>query len=528
VRGLPALAPSVVARWLVLLILAGAAVLNVGFALGMIVRPDEVRYGEAVLYAHVDRLVRGAPLYQPIDQAPYTVAAYTPLYYALAAVLRVLFGPGFAPGRLLSFASGLVAVACVARLTWRRTRAWWPTVLASLLLLGVGMVGPVPWFGSYKEDVLGIALVLGAIVVLDERTTGSAIVGASLLAALAILTKQTLFAAGLAGTIWLWAAHGPRPATMFAIGVTLCVLAVSVAFEFTTHAFFDNVVVANLNPWSASALSFNLYLLALFQTAPFLAALFDVVPRLRPGIVSRDLVVGAWLASFIPVLGIAKEGADFNYWLLFAALTAVLAATAVCEQGKRWVAAALAVALAANAAVAILVMVVLVLKQPALVWPDRAARAGFDRVLEQVRLAPNDVIADPLDVAVLTGHPVVLEPVLYDLLYLDGRWDPAPVVARVCRGDIGLVVLGYPLETPDAEAEHKWPRPVLDALRERMTLQNVVPAGINQRYIYALDDGARSGAACSISASPAALLEWRRMILARPPSTPRPSAAAAS
>jgi hypothetical protein len=98
------------------------------------------------------------------------------------------------------------------------------------------------------------------------------------------------------------------------------------------------------------------------------------------------------------------------------------------------------------------------------------------------------VIADPLDVAVLTDHAVVLEPVLYDLLYLDGRWDPAPVVARVCRGDIALLVLGYPLEPLDAEAEHKWPRPVLDALRARMTLAEVVPAGIDQRYVYVRDD----------------------------------------
>ena len=153
----------VVVRWLVVFALLAPALLNLGFALAMIIRPDEVRYGEALLYAHADRLVRGVPLYQPIDQAPYTVAAYTPVYYALAALLRVLFGAGFAAGRLLSFAAGLIAVACVGRLTWGRTRAWWPTVLASLILLAMGMVGPVPWFGSYKEDVLAIALALETV-----------------------------------------------------------------------------------------------------------------------------------------------------------------------------------------------------------------------------------------------------------------------------------------------------------------------------------------------------------------------------
>ena len=67
----------------------------------------------------------------------------------------------------------------------------------------------------------------------------------------------------------------------------------------------------------------------------------------------------------------------------------------------------------------------------------------------------------------------------------------APVVARVCRGDIALAVLGYPLETPDAEAEHKWPRPVLEALRARMVLEDIVPAGLDRRYVYARDDRRR-------------------------------------
>src|SRR5713226_5599297 len=153
-------------RWLVVFALRAPALLNVGFALAMIIRPDEVRYGEALLYAQADRLVRGVPLYQPIDQAPYTVAAYTPLYYALAALARVLFGAGFAPGRLVSFAAGLIAVACVGRLTWRRSRAWWRSILASLLLWGTGMVGPVPSFGSCKEGVLDLPRVLSALVVL--------------------------------------------------------------------------------------------------------------------------------------------------------------------------------------------------------------------------------------------------------------------------------------------------------------------------------------------------------------------------
>jgi hypothetical protein len=485
-----------VLRWLLLGTLAVAALGNLGFGLAMILRPDELRYGEAILYGHAARILDGQPLYQPIDQAPYSVAAYTPLYYAAAAGLRVLFGPGFGPGRALSFVAGLLAVAVVGCLTWRRTRSRHATLLACLLFLGLGLPGPIPWFGSYKEDVLGVALALGTVAVLDGGTSRRHIWLAAVLAALAMLTKQTLFGPALGGVIWLAATRRRQHAVLFGAIVAVSVVSVCLGLQLSTGAFWENTVLANLNQLTPEALSFNLLLLAVFQTAPLLIAVVYVAPRLRrrPDIAVTDLLTGAWLLAFIPVLGLAKEGADANYWLLLAAFTAVLVALTLHER-ERGRGGPLRLAIVANAVFALYLIGGQVIRQPSLVRPTAAARAGFERIIDLVRSEPGDVIADPLDVAVLTDHPIVLEPVLYQLLYLDGHWDPTPVVERICRGEIGLLVLGYRLELPDAEAAHKWPRPVLDALRARMTLQEIVPAGLNQRFVYTLDEGATCGTA---------------------------------
>src|SRR5579859_3323309 len=160
-------------RALLLLLLFVTAALNLGLALAIIPRADEVRYGEATIYAHAARLLRGEALYQPLGSAPYTAALYTPLYYVLAAAMRAALGPGFWTGRLLSFGAGLIATALVAQLTWRRTQHLWPTLSAGLLFLGLGLVGPIPWFASYKEDVLGVALALAAVSVLDKKHAGA-------------------------------------------------------------------------------------------------------------------------------------------------------------------------------------------------------------------------------------------------------------------------------------------------------------------------------------------------------------------
>src|SRR4029077_17779625 len=100
-----------------------------------------------------------------------TVAAYTPLYYAVVAGLRAVLGPGFWPGRLVSFGAALVATAFVCQLTWRRTRAWRPALGAGVLFLALGVVGPIPWTAAYKEDVLGVAFALAAVTVLDGGIT---------------------------------------------------------------------------------------------------------------------------------------------------------------------------------------------------------------------------------------------------------------------------------------------------------------------------------------------------------------------
>ncbi len=72
---MPALA--LLATALLILGLGAAAAFNVWLAAQLLGRPDETRYGEAILYGHAARLLRGEALYQPLDGPPYTCVLYT-------------------------------------------------------------------------------------------------------------------------------------------------------------------------------------------------------------------------------------------------------------------------------------------------------------------------------------------------------------------------------------------------------------------------------------------------------------------
>src|SRR6266516_6355148 len=94
-----------------------------------------------------------------------------------------------------------------------------------------------------------------------------------LLAALAILAKQTLTAAGLAGAVWLWR-RDRKQAIVFAGVVVSTVLATSLILELTTGAFLANVVFANVNPFRPETLLGNLVVLALYQAGPLAVTVF--------------------------------------------------------------------------------------------------------------------------------------------------------------------------------------------------------------------------------------------------------------
>src|SRR6266852_3072654 len=79
-----------------------AALATLSAAAYAIVQPVALDYGEPVVYGIALRIVRGQALYKSLDRPPFTVAAYTPLYYWLGGGLQALFGPGFGPGRAVS------------------------------------------------------------------------------------------------------------------------------------------------------------------------------------------------------------------------------------------------------------------------------------------------------------------------------------------------------------------------------------------------------------------------------------------
>jgi hypothetical protein len=209
--------------------------------------------------------------------------------------------------------------------------------------------------------------------------------------------------------------------------------------------------------------------------------------QIKRGSLAR-LVAYYWLATILPMLGLAKVGSWHNYWIEWAVPTAVLAAASVdvCRrvfgEGR--------VELAGRARALFLLTHV-----PLLVWSliaafvawwsigvavdaasTRDARAAeLVGVIDCVRAAPGQAIGMPMDVVVLAGKPLYVEPAIFSILADAGVIPVEPALQTIRSGGVGVVVMDL---RPDGDqwfhgaGQPIWREDVLDTLRESMTLRS--------------------------------------------------------
>ena len=490
------LQPAVIALSGLLLFLV---VVQSAWSIAMILQPRELLGSESIVYDKAARIFRGEPLYQSLDRPPYTVTAYTPLYYLLAGESMAIFGPGFGPGRAISFGAGIATALMVGRLTAQRARSGRAGVFATLLFLALGIPATPAWSALYREHVLGVALSFGVIAVLTGRLSTSRIVLAALLAALAVLTKQTLFASALAASVWLWQRDRRLAIQFLGIGSGVVVVTCGL-LELSTHELLANTVYANVNPFSFIALKSNALIFLLFQGGAAAIAGLYLLERWRTRRLKGDeLLAWYWLTSLLELVALAKVGAAMNYWIEFAAVSAVLATIGLRQR--------LTEPSASRALVPMVLLAVTIVPYTFLtanaalprfwqLWPESEQVAALASLTERVRSEPRDVLADPLDVLVLAGRPLMFEPYIFSILHREGRWDASGLISSICHGGVGLVVMGQPLES-DSAALHGyvfWATPILAALREAMVLETET-AG---RFIYVpRSTGPGVGSACA-------------------------------
>lgn len=311
-----------------ILILVWGAIRAVAFQYEAIIFRYPLDYGEAPLINQAAQMNAGNPIYRnEVDQAPYTITNYPPVYLLFLAFFEFLIGPAFWYGRLLSSLSAIGSGVILSLMSYSRSRKISIALIPGLLFLNLPYV--VSWSILARIDHLALFFALLGLYFLfrqfeNERLVTPSLLLGSLFLIIAIFTRQSYaLAAPFAGFVFLLQKSWKRAFLLAAIvgGMTLLLfLGLNIV---TQGGFYFNIVTANVNPYDINRTFDNFR--NFFDHAPLIFIL--AVVGLSVSITRVEgwpLMFGLLVGGFLSALTIGKIGSNINYFLEFAAALCLL------------------------------------------------------------------------------------------------------------------------------------------------------------------------------------------------------------
>jgi hypothetical protein len=281
---------------------------------------------------------------------------------------------------------------------------------------------------------------------------------AALALALAVMTKQSYFAAPVSVVLMLWPQR--RPIAIFCALFVGCLLCAAVIGSWLTgNELLWHTVIANANPLDLDYFAAMLGAFGQFNALPLVAsaALFGLPAR--PG--ERLWRVYFLLSGLVTLATVGKVGASSNYWLELTAatsvLTGILAARLSDASAPR--AAFTSTGLAGLVLGSLLTCVPAyqaTMSQTIPMYIEGHSTNADSRLAAATFVAnePGAVLTDDPDLALQAGKHVEFE-LIFTLLAVEGVWDESPILNVIRARYFGLVVLQEPIDAP--------PRPLTSA-----------------------------------------------------------------
>jgi hypothetical protein len=445
--------------------------------------PYQLDYGEGPILQIALEGARGRSMYPPVDEPPYIVASYVPVYYALCALGVRLTGPSFLFGRLLSLVGCLSIAVCAGLVVWGQTRHRFASLLAGGLILA--MPHFMVWGTFMRVDVLALAFAVGGFCLFLRRR---ATVGMSSFA-LGVLTRRTTVAALAAAFLHHAREHGMwRAARVFAVQASiiagLFVAAVLATGGGLYHQLYLHTATSVGEAWTWEQLRSLLWvpgnpcplkLWPAYFAVTLVAAVWSAFHR-----PSRVLLAYFLLACLVFLTG-GRIGSAHNYLLEPTAAGAMLFGVMWAELSRRPGLGRVGLMLIAGGLAAQMVWTVLPPHLPDTfsILQPRVGPSASRHVIDRIARADGSVLCEDTGLTLLAGREPPLMPFEFTMMVRRGAIDPTPVYERVRRGQYPLIVLRFnPLDPREVELHEpgddwkagRWPDGIISGVIESYRL----------------------------------------------------------
>ena len=441
--------------------------------------PYELDYGEGVVWLQTT-LIPGPRMYAAPQGLPFIVFHYPPLYYFLTRAASWFMPDLLAAGRLVSAIAAMAIVPLVASLVLlaapspagRRRMHVAVAVAAGLLALGLHAVRSSGLL--MRVDMVAVALGLAGVLVAawaDGAVRGTAC--ALLLCLAAVYCKQTQLPAGIAVFV-VTLLRRPRTAiAAAAVPLAIGLAALGLLEWLTGGGFLQNIIAANVNRfgWQYALLVLPFERTSLPSMAVMLLAAWSILRGLmEPGrslaqrladrtSAARAMLLLHFALAVLMLPALFKSGSSFNYLLDCFCVGCVLIGVWLCDltgTGRQF---------ALTAAVLMVAALFLPFRQ-LLDRVPQAELAAQDALVQRIADADKPVASEDVALLMRAGKPVIFEPAIATELASVGRWDEAPLLAMIARGDFAFMITigsspnGPSRRTPAVEAamQRAYPR----------------------------------------------------------------------
>ena len=470
-------------------------VMFVQHAVGVVRFPYQVDYGEGLELYQVSRLLTGQPLYGDINQPPYHLGVYGPLYPIIVAPIAALVGVRYGAGRAVSVVLALVIAWTLGKMVYDETKKRWVGIATGLLWLASHYV--YSWAVLMRMDMLAIALSLLGLYIfwhgyIRRGLERHALIAMVLFVAAVFCRQLAIWAAAACLTFLVttrrWALVGKSLVIYAGLGLALLGLLQAVTGgEAVRHLFLYNGRAWQISRWQAALqVAWTMYPLAILVS---LVTLVLAVLKRWPTLPALYLAF-AWLSS----VTIAGAGGYINHfleanaatWLAFGLFVGQIAGS------KRWL-WQLIVSTALLVQVAMLIHLPYSLQggvlppwtaiKPAVRSWAKQSRAAYlwtpapadtrvaDELSQRVDQTPGLILSEDGSFTTTHGRPMWIQFFAFTQLARLGLWDQSPFIEQIRGRQFALLLFQFDSATDVLSYRDNVTAEMLEAIRENYVLE---------------------------------------------------------
>ncbi|MDI6784667.1 MAG: glycosyltransferase family 39 protein [bacterium] len=431
-----------------------------------IIYPYDLDNEEGFILNQTRLLAQGKTIYPELNNYPYTVGNYPPVFQMLCVPITWIFGDTHSIGRSLSFLSTLMLGLLIFLIVKQMTNAVIPALIAGLFPFGTHYV--YRWAAYNRVDMLALLFALLGLHLIwrnekrsevrSQKSDCLLLTAACLLFILAFYTKQSMVAAPIAATIYLLM-KDKKQAGFLVIGYMVGIIVIFlIGNALTAGQLYQHLILYNLNPFSW----FTVWLYArnLIHFYPFFLILVLLVLLNRN---TNRLFSTYFLLSVFVAISCGKLGSAVNYLLELMVAGSILFGLAI-KQSEVLSPKSL---VKPFCFILLIIQLLLIYHVPyKLEYGETPTQKDWFYAKETekyIQQTQGLILSDDAAMLVRNQKPVLFQPFIMSTLARQKLWDQTPVINDLNQQKFELLILYFDINrNPDLE---RYTKEMINAIR---------------------------------------------------------------